>query len=606
MLEPGNECGTGANLAAMAAWTRRRDPSRPVHYESDYEGAYTDVVSRMYTPVVEMERMSAGRGTALSRRANEAARLQQRPMMLCEYAHAMGNGPGALAEYVEAFELPGWVGGFVWEWRDHGLATTSADGSAMHGHGGDFGEVVHDGSFVCDGLVLADGTPSPGLAELAAVYAPLRLEVRDDGLLLKDLRHGTDCQDVELRWEVMTDGEVLDSGSVHPGGLAAREPHTLPLPLDAHQRWQTDSWLTVTALWRPGDAPGWLRGEELVLGRVQHRLDQPLPQPAGEPGARPALPGGAPGAGGSRQVWTAPQGTGSQDVALGTARFDPRPGELVQLGGLAVAACGVELWRAPTENDRLDAFGSYEVGDYLATHGFGVPAPSSAARWRSAGLDRLQTRLLHAGLDGDAWLVRQRLLPAQGRSGVEVEQRWRLAEAPDGGHELVLELDVTPVRPLEPASTWPRVGLHLALPLGLEQASWYGHGPGEAYPDSRRAAWLGNHAMAVDELATRYAVPQETGHRPGMRRLQVTGPAGTLRLRSLAEPHPGFSLLRHDAHQLTTARHPHELPAPGHTHLYLDMAQHGLGTRSCGPDVLPQYQLWPGAHRLTVAFSVGD
>ena len=96
----GNECGTGANLAAMAAWTRRRDPSRPVHYESDYEGAYTDVVSRMYTPVVEMERMSAGRGTALSRRANEAARLQQRPMMLCEYAHAMGNGPGALAEYL--------------------------------------------------------------------------------------------------------------------------------------------------------------------------------------------------------------------------------------------------------------------------------------------------------------------------------------------------------------------------------------------------------------------------------------------------------------------------------------------------------------------------
>ncbi|MCB0891863.1 MAG: hypothetical protein KDB51_08530 [Propionibacteriaceae bacterium] len=178
----GNESGTGQNLAAMASWVHGRDPGRPVHYEGDYAGAYTDVYSRMYSPVPETA--SIGRDDSgallLGCSASESARQRSKPFLLCEYAHAMGNGPGALDQYEELVErYPRLHGGFVWEWRDHGLRTRTADGIEFFGYGGDFGEVVHDGNFVMDGMVLSDGTPTPSLHEFAQVAAPFAIEVAD-------------------------------------------------------------------------------------------------------------------------------------------------------------------------------------------------------------------------------------------------------------------------------------------------------------------------------------------------------------------------------------------------------------------------------------------
>jgi beta-galactosidase len=151
----GNEAGTGSNLAAMSAWVHARDAGRPVHYEGDHAGEYTDIYSRMYSSVLETEQIGTdgSRSTLLNCTPAQGARQRTKPFLLCEYAHAMGNGPGALDQY-EALvhEHPRLHGGFVWEWRDHGILTTTPDGAPYYAYGGDFGEVIHDGNFVMDGM----------------------------------------------------------------------------------------------------------------------------------------------------------------------------------------------------------------------------------------------------------------------------------------------------------------------------------------------------------------------------------------------------------------------------------------------------------------------
>jgi beta-galactosidase len=152
MWSLGNESGSGANLAAMADWTRQRDPSRPIHYEHDLESRHVDVYSRMYLTVDEVDAIGRRAEPPLADAAADAHR-RKLPFILVEYAHAMGNGPGNLAEYDALFDsYPRCQGGFVWEYIDHGIRRRTADGREYVAYGGDFGEELHDGNFVVDGL----------------------------------------------------------------------------------------------------------------------------------------------------------------------------------------------------------------------------------------------------------------------------------------------------------------------------------------------------------------------------------------------------------------------------------------------------------------------
>jgi beta-galactosidase len=157
-------------------------------------------------------------------------------------------------------------------------------------------------------------------------------------------------------------------------------------------------------------------------------------------------------------------------------------------------------------------------------------------------------------------------------------------------------------------TTWPRIGLRFDLPAHIDGARWFGLGPAESYPDSMHAARIGRYQASIDELNTRYARPQETGHRSSVRELELLSGADTaVRVRALPDTAgrlPGFTLTRHTAEELTAAGHPHELPASNASHLYIDAAQHGLGSRACGPDVWPSAALRPGAHSITLLFDV--
>lgn len=580
----GNESGTGRNLAAMAAWTRGRDTTRPVHYEGDYAGVYTDVYSRMYADPAEVRAIGSGDDSVPLRECGpaEAARQRGKPFLLCEYVHAMGNGPGAIDDYEALFDAyPRLHGGFVWEWRDHGLRTHAPDGTEYFGYGGDFGEVFHDGNFVMDGMVLSDGTPSPGLFEWAQVVAPIRLTLErgsGDGtdvtvdVTVENRRHSADASDIELRYTVTRDGLPARDGRVVlgelPGG-APRAGNSAVVTLhDIEVAAAGETWLTVEAV----------QARETKWAPAGHRISA---------GQLELTPRGAPAPAFPRAAWAPLADQAGDDPAEVRPRLELGPatfayGRLTALAGKPVAGPRLELWRAPTDNDRGQR-------------------PSSADRWRAEGLDRMVGRVQAVRASPGEVRVRTRYGPANSRRAVTVEEAWALIDG-----QLWLALDLVPTAGWD--TSWPRLGVRFDLPADVSTVSWFGTGPRESYPDSRRAALVGRFTSTVDDFTVNYARPQESGHRSDVRSLELAtaGNLPWLRIdaaRDTAGRLPGFTLRRHTAQQVDAAAHPYQLPAPSATYLWLDAAQHGLGSRSCGPDVAARHTLRPTARSLRLKFA---
>ncbi|PZF12956.1 glycoside hydrolase family 2 TIM barrel-domain containing protein [Curtobacterium sp. MCLR17_034] len=575
MWSLGNESGTGRNLAAMSQWVHDRDAERPVHYEGDYTGEYTDVYSRMYPTLQETESIGGGTPTPLlGCGPAEAARQRSKPFIHCEYVHAMGNGPGQIAEYEALVDrYPRLHGGFVWEWRDHGLLAKTPAGEDYYAYGGDFGEVVHDGNFVMDGLVLPDDTPTPGLAEFAAVVAPIRLAVSDTTVLVENRYHSASTAGLRLCWTLSRNGVVEASGRLSTGIVAARESATVPVP--------SEVLAAATSELAPGDELWFDLTVELAgptawadTGHVVARTQRLVAARAAD----------APRA--SRQGWDGDH--------LGDGTFSAR-GDLVSWKGHEVAGPRLELWRAPTDNDSLASQGGYETADPVLTHGVGDPtAPPAATRWRDRGLDRLTHRLVSVSRTDSGLEQRVRVAAANSGWGLEVTHRWTLTS--DG---LVLQTDAVPFGAWD--VTWPRIGVRFDLPASLADAdaTWFGTGPLESYADSSHAARVGRFTAPVRSLGVEYSRPQETGHRPSLRSLSV----GPFTVTTVGSHRAGFTLSPWTAQQIDRAEHPYELPTSDHLYLYLDAAQHGLGSRACGLDVLPEHQLWPEAFSWSVALA---
>jgi beta-galactosidase len=527
----GNESGTGRNLAAMAQWTHGRDPGRPVHYERDHHSAYTDMHSRMYATLDELAAIGTTGSPFGGTRPAETVRQRNRPFVHCEFGHAMGNGPGSLADYQEVYErYPRLHGGFIWEWRDHGLLTKTADGTPFYAYGGDFGEVVHDGNFVMDGLVLSDGTPSPGLAEYAAVIAPIVFG-DEPGAVRSRYTH-IDTADVRFTWTREVDGVEVGSGELEVLPLGPGESGRFELPEEALDvAVDGETWLTLEAV----------AGH--VVGARQYQLSA------------------------ARPVSLTPS------KGLGGASFDPRTGSLLRIGSVAIEGPRLELWRAPTDND----------------------IRAGGALWLERGLDRLEHRIRDVRIGDDSVTVAVRVAAATTGRCVEVTYHW--FGVADG---VALTVDAVPSKDWD--CTWPRLGVRFTLP-SVDSVSWFGTGPLESYSDSSTAARVGRFSSSLDDLNVPYSRPQETGHRPQLRSLDLDG---RLRIRTVPDRdghRPGFSLSRHTPQQIAAAAHPHELPPSERVHLFVDNAQHGLGSAACGPDVLPHHALWPAAHTFTLLFT---
>ena len=298
---------------------------------------------------------------------------------------------------------------------------------------------------------------------------------------------------------------------------------------------------------------------------------------------------------GTRATGMAPEVEGAE-IRLGPASFDSRSGDLTSLLGNEVSGPKLTLWRAPIENDVLDESPAYVDVEPIASRGTGSAAPSSKEQWLAAGLDRLHRRVVDLRVEPDGLRVLHRYAPAGSQEAVIVELVWSF-----DGQSLYLAADAQPTRGW--GGTWPRIGLHLELPKGIQEVRWFGTGPEENYADSNAAAVVGRYSNDVAGMSVNYAVPQESGHRADLRELELPDVQLRINAEPVAGELPGFSIRRHDEHQLTAASHPHQLPEPTATHLYLDAAQQGLGSRSCGPDVRPEYQLRPRAAQWAITFA---
>ncbi len=572
----GNESGTGANLAAMSAWVHARDPERPVHYEGDYAGEYTDVYSRMYSSISETTEIGTDGSLAplLGCTPAQGARQRTKPFLLCEYAHAMGNGPGALDQY-EALvhEHPRLHGGFVWEWRDHGVLTTTPDGVPFYAYGGDFDEVVHDGNFVMDGMVLSDDTPTPGLHEFKTVAQPIRFLFDIDSVELANLRHTADASDLRFLWRIEHDGAPVTAGELEVSALAAGSSISVPLPrIPVADIGET--WLTIDAVLR--DDTAWAEAGHVVASA---QLDRSA--------VTPVIPALA----------VAPQGSAEGTLALGPALFEN--GRLVSIAGRRVDGPRLELWRAPTDNDEGASSADPRGSDAS------IDGVSSAELWRGQGLDRLTHRIVEASGDASGIRTLTKVSAANSAHSVLVDTAWSLIDG-----ELDLRVEILPSTGW--GTVWPRIGVRFELPdedgASIDGAAWFGRGPLESYPDSRHAAHVGRFESTIADLSVDYARPQETGHRSDTRTLTLrTAEGDQFSLTFLPDTRgrrPGFTLSRNTPQQLTGATHPFELPESDTSHLIIDAAQHGLGSRACGPDVSPDSALRPEARTIRIRFTI--
>ncbi|MET8142413.1 glycoside hydrolase family 2 TIM barrel-domain containing protein [Sphaerisporangium sp. NPDC005288] len=554
----GNEAGTGAGLAAMYDFAKRADPSRPVHYEGDQETRCSDVWSQMYPTTEAVAAVAARSEPPLPDPAQDAAR-RGKPYLLCEYAHAMGNGPGGLLAYRELMESSDrCMGGFVWEYIDHGLAAADDRGRPIFAYGGDFGESPHDGNFVCDGLMFADRTPSPGMVEYAKVIEPVRVEAAGPGRLrVRNVQDHIGLSHLEFGWTVEAGGVEAGKGTLAVPDLAPWQSAELDVPEEAAAlAGSDDRFLTVTA--RLSAATSWA-----PAGHVVARTQLPLPAPAPAPSPEPVPTGpAAVTPAGARPVREA-----GGLLRLRSAVFDLTRGELRELAGMPVAGPRLELWRAPTDNDRL---------------GHRPEGATTAAMWEALGLHRLTHRLVSAQEEPGGVVFTVRTAAAGLRDGVLARYRWRAA-----GDTLSASISLTP----QGAWAFPvaRLGWTFELPAALDSVTWLGGGPGEAYADTRAASRFGRYTAAVADLHTPYARPQENGQRLDVAWVEPRGPEGGIRVSG--EPRFGFTATRFSPRRLAGTAHQGSLEPEDVLYLHVDLAQRGIGSASCGPAL-------PGRHEV--------
>ncbi|GAA3708629.1 glycoside hydrolase family 2 TIM barrel-domain containing protein [Zhihengliuella alba] len=581
MFSLGNEAGTGQNLQAMADWLHEHDATRPVHYEGDHDARYTDVYSRMYATPTESHAICRGEPIPTATREG-SDRIAQQPYILCEYAHAMGTGPGGLSDYEAVFDAHDRAaGGFVWEWKDHGFDARTPDGRFVRAYGGDFAEPIHDGNFVLDGLVFADLTPTPGLVEYLKVIEPVRFGLAGCTLTVRNRQDFVDTSAFEFRavWTTSAGDDAVVTTLDVPA-VAARAEATVELPreLQCHLRGEDEGdggVLTVSARLRADTwwAPA---GHEVAWGQFE----------AGES---------------LRQL---PDGAVVPKPGAADAEFDEH-GLLRALGGAPIAGPEVAAFRAPTDNDLLCSEPTRDMrpGTYGAvgveqqapedfdwnTYAGTVPyEPSPMAEdWYARGLDRLQRRTVSVSPASDvepgALRVLQRYAAAQERAGISAELEW--SREPDGW---LLDAALTAD---DLGAPLPLLGLEFVLPAAsitdASDVAWCGAGPGEHYADMAASTRLGAHRLPAGEVRTDYPKPQANGRRGRLRQLQLALADGRrLHVDVVRGPEDsGFTLSPWSQQELASATHHALLPESSGWHLVIDGGYQGIGTRSCGVGV---------------------
>jgi len=578
MWSLGNEAHFGDNHIAMAECARKLDPTRPIHYEGDCQLKTADVYSRMYAAVEHVALL--GRGAeeefqnVTSPKLEPGSRYTDKPFVLCEYAHAMGNGPGGLKEYWETiYKADCLMGGFVWEWADHGIRRKTADGRQYFVYGGDFGDEPNDGNFVCDGLVFPDRQPSPGLIEYKKVIEPVKVEAVDLAAGKVSLLNRYDFANLNrftLAWSVMADGKPVQTGEIQVPSIPGRKSKTITLPysLPTHSLPGTIYHLNLSfrlaadEVWASaGTELAWAQFElpAKVVASPVVRVSSMSPLVMEESETQLRVKGA------------------DFDFVFDKIRAVisswRHENQLVLKTGPRL-----NFWRAITDNDR---------------------SWTNAKPWRDAGLDRMQHRV--NGVEVEPLAEGRALrITAQVRIAPPVLGNAFLCEyvyTLYGSGDLMLEVSG------EPQGTWPetlpRIGLELELPVIRDRVQWFGRGPGECYSDTKLANRFGSWSAGVDDLYTPYIFPQENGNRTDVRWVSLADKTGA-GLLAVGMELINFSAHRYSPMDFEAARHTIDLIPRDGIIVHLDHSHNGIGSASCGPGPLGAYLLKTASFKFSV------
>lgn len=566
----GNESGHGANHDALYRWLKSEDPSRPVQYEGGgADTAATDIICPMYARVDQDQPFPAVPKWSIKKWLSLPG--EQRPLILCEYAHAMGNSLGGFAKYWQAFrQYPRLQGGFVWDWVDQSLIKYDDKGNPWSAYGGDFGDTPNDRQFCMDGLVFADRTPHPSLYEAKHAQqffqftllpgTERKIEVTSEYLF----RHS---DNEILHWSIALEGNPIATGEI-PLDIAAQGRQVITLPDIAQPDSAGQLWLTVRV--EQPQATAWS-----PAGHVSAWQQWPLEEKLNiicSPRAR-----------------TAPQLSVTDaafHVTLRTTRWEfcRQQGTLTQywIGDDAqlLTPLSDRFTRAPLDND---------IGVSEATR---IDPNAWIERWKAAGHYQLQAVLLQCDADALADAVQIATVHAwqyQGNTLFISRKTWRI----DGHGEMQIAVDV------DVASGTPhpaRIGLTCQLAQVAERVNWLGLGPHENYPDRLSAACFDRWDLSLDEMYTPYVFPSENGLRCGTRELKY----GAHVWRGDFQ----FNISRYSQKQLMETSHRHLLQPEAGSWLNIDGFHMGVGgDDSWSPSVSPEFQLSAGRYHYRVSWS---
>lgn len=572
----GNEAGTGPNFEAMAAWIHQRDASRPVHYEgANAVGySYVDFESPMYYRIGSLDSWCR----SMEKRNPE----QQKPMIQCEYSHAMGNSCGGLAEYWELIRKERLLqGGFIWDWRDQGIRQSKAasgavpavaeldkqqyvteDGSLVYfAYGGDFGDKPNDDNFCMNGVIGANLVPNPHATEVAYQYRSIlttgvNTSSRKPVIKVFNENFFVLLKNQPLQWTLLENGKPIKGGRLVIKELAPQDTVELTIPI-AGVKVNPDAEYFLNVEYPPAGKPAWAP-EGHLIARDQLALNW------SQPGAQPYQPGS------SSAITTE---TAGENIVLHcgdiTASISTETGQLVsyQAAGQEYLQQPLQLnfWRAPIDNDR------------------GAKIPQRCAPWREAGSKARLTNLTQKKR-GDTYTVAIDYEIPAGETRGTVTYTFRA----DGALGVSLKLEPKGSNLVEP----PRLGFQCAIAPTFRTWTWYGRGPEENYSDRNSGTFMGLWEMDVRKAWHPYTEPQGTANRTGVRRATFTdGDHGLLIVSTDGQPLEieAYPFRQSD---LEGVKHPADIPLRDLISVQIDHRQMGVG----GED---SWGMWPRPdHRI--------
>ncbi len=553
----GNESGYGINFEQALEWVKRTDDTRLTHYEGEFYAvpgsnpdiSNIDLYSRMYPALTEIEEYF------------DKEEEHKRPYLLCEYSHAMGNGPGDIEGYIKLMDkYEGMCGGFIWEWCDHAVYMgKTEEGKDKYHYGGDFGEFPHDGNFCMDGLVYPDRRPHTGLLEYKNILRPIRIscvDAKSGKYRLQSRINFTNLRDyLTLSYKVTHNGKVIKEATVEDSLLDISPWQYSEVVLDIPYKDNADCFVLFemrskhpTPLLSAGHLLGF---EQIILGRA---ADKDIYSPSQESLSIPMVT--------EDKSRVAIQGDNFKYV------YNKQTGLFEEMGynnrPLILKPMEYNIWRAPTDNDR-----------------------NIKHSWRDAGYDRTLSRAYttQTTQTDDVIEIRTELtLQAKYLQPIlKIDALWQIRA--DGSIDIKLNVAQDTCMPF-----LPRFGLRMFLPKTMSQVIYTGYGPHESYIDKRHCCWFDTFKSSVPELHEDYIKPQENGSHHGCEYLSVSD-SESCSLQVYGKDTFGFNASYYTQEELGSKAHNYELEESDYTVLCLDTRQSGIGSNSCGPALLPEYQL---------------